>query len=265
MDAYLDKRLYRRSNILTSSKISCIVCGVPIKSELTWNAHILSKTHKENALKGTSSLKRLQSHVQATQSAKLAKTEATPIPITAVPEPAVQSNLSADPPSRTPEKIQKPEPPKEKEEGPKTVLPEGFFDDARRDAEARNVPYRDKLDVEMEAFQKELGSLDQESEQIQEEDNATMFASRNLLEIDKQLSMWKRIHQLELEKERSLAQKKLGSAVRKQDNATDDPVATSHPSIKKEDEGTDGETGDEGTDGSDLEELDNFRCKSGVR
>lgn len=28
-------------------KISCIVCGVPIKSEITWRAHVLSKSHKE--------------------------------------------------------------------------------------------------------------------------------------------------------------------------------------------------------------------------
>ncbi|VDM01804.1 unnamed protein product [Schistocephalus solidus] len=153
---YIFRLIFRYNSL---GKISCIVCGVPIKSELTWNAHILSKTHKE----------------------------VTSTPVASSLEPTIQSNLSADPPSQISEKIQKPEAPKKKEEVSKTVLPEGFFDDARRDAEARNVPYRDKLDVEMEAFQKELGSLDHKSEQIQEEDNASMFASRNLLEIDKQL------------------------------------------------------------------------------
>ncbi|VDN11337.1 unnamed protein product [Dibothriocephalus latus] len=124
---------------------------------------MLDTGRSKNALKGTSSLKRLQSHVQATQSAKVAKTEVTSTPVAASLEPALQSNLSANPPSKTPEKIQKPESPKKKEEeeGSKTILPEGFFDDAKRDAEARHVPYRDKLDVEMEAFQKEVGSLDQ--------------------------------------------------------------------------------------------------------
>ncbi|VDM04943.1 unnamed protein product [Schistocephalus solidus] len=84
--------------------------------------------------------------------------------------------------------------------------------------------------------------------------------------------MWKRIHQLEMEKERSLAQKKerLGRVTCKQGNATDDPangVDTVHQPIKMEEERRGGETDDDDddTDGSDLEELDNFRCKSGVR
>lgn len=47
------------------------------------------------------------------------------------------------------------------EEVQKGILPEGFYDDARKDAEARHVPFRDKMDEEMEAFQKELGALNQ--------------------------------------------------------------------------------------------------------
>ena len=53
----------------------------------------------------------------------------------------------------------RPSSPKKEEGSEYGVLPEGFFDDARKDAEARNVPFRDKMDAEMEAFQKELGAL----------------------------------------------------------------------------------------------------------
>lgn len=51
--------------------------------------------------------------------------------------------------------------PKEEVGAQNCLLPEGFFDDARRDAEARNVPFKDKMDAEMEIFRREMGTLNQ--------------------------------------------------------------------------------------------------------
>ena len=67
----------------------------------------------------------------------------------------IKPEIEKNPNNKAPSPPQSPK----KEESQYGVLPEGFFDDARKDAEARNVPFKDKMDAEMEAFQKELGTL----------------------------------------------------------------------------------------------------------
>ncbi|VDO04357.1 unnamed protein product [Rodentolepis nana] len=227
-------------------KISCIVCGVPIKSEITWKAHILSKTHKENAARGTDALKRIHDQVKSRDlPAKRPKVEV--VNKTMADFESSGSELKGSE-FKIPDVPHEEKPKKEEktEEVQKGVLPEGFFDDARKDAEARHVPFRDKMDEEMEAFQKELGALNQESDQILEKDNEEMVVARNLAEVDKQMAMWEKVHELELLKEAHLARKKIV----KSDDA---------PNVKEEAEI------DEDDSDIDEDELNDFRFRASVR
>ncbi|EUB64417.1 Zinc finger protein [Echinococcus granulosus] len=221
-------------------KISCIVCGIPIKSEITWKAHVLSKSHKDNAIRGTDSLKRIQTQVKDnTPPAKHPKLEVV-VPKSEALNLKKEEKLSlkVPDPSRSPHK--------EKEGTQNCLLPEGFFDDARRDAEVRNVPFKDKMDTEMEVFRKEVGTLDQELEQILEKDNEEMVVARNLAEVDKQISMWEKFRELEMQKEASISKKKI--------------VKSEGASIKVENEDDDSDSGD-----TDEDELNDFRFKAGIR
>ncbi|VDD74816.1 unnamed protein product, partial [Mesocestoides corti] len=164
-------------------------------------------------------------------------------PQTKTSEPVPHIKPVVDPPD-TPK-----DPPKAEPEVQNGVLPEGFFDDARRDAQARNVPFKDKMDAEMETFLKELGSLNEESEKILEKDNEEMVTSRNLAELDKQISMWEKVRKLEQQKDVSMAHKKTSGV----------PKSEQKVSIKKEEEDD-----DEDSD-IDEDELNGFRFKAGVR
>ncbi|VDM31087.1 unnamed protein product [Hydatigera taeniaeformis] len=221
-------------------KISCIVCGIPIKSEITWKAHILSKTHKDNAIRGTDSLRRIQSQVRdCAPPAKQLKLE--------VAESQVEDSKFKKEEEVTPELPSSSQSkPKEEVAAQNCVLPEGFFDDARRDAEVRNVPFKDKMDAEMEIFRKELGTLDQESEQILEKDNEEMVVARNLAEVDKQISMWEKFRELEMQIEAGLSKKKIVK-----------PEGDSINSVNEDDGSDSGDT--------DEDELNDFRFKAGIR
>ncbi|KAA0196104.1 Zinc finger protein [Fasciolopsis buskii] len=175
-------------------RISCIVCGVQIKSEHAWNAHILGKSHKQNESR----------EVQASAKRSTESTPAVPIAPMKKPKldetnlkplaPESHSNRSGDlvvtgvrerDPASLGEKN-----PSEKSRTNSTSgskLPEGFFDDRYKDAKARNVPYKDKFAEELEFFQKEMGSLEKESEIIMEKESEAMISSRELEEIDTQM------------------------------------------------------------------------------
>ncbi|KAL5970554.1 hypothetical protein TSMEX_001723, partial [Taenia solium] len=220
-------------------KISCIVCGVPIKSEITWKAHILSKTHKDNAVRGTDSLKRIQTQVKGNAPpAKQPKSEVVEPQFEALRSKKVELAPVISNPSQSP--------PKEEVGAQNCLLPEGFFDDARRDAEVRNVPFKDKMDAEMEIFRKELGALNQESEQILERDNEEMVIARNLAEVDKQILMWEKFRELEMQKEANISKKKI--------------VKSEGALIKSENEDDDSDSDD-----ADEDELNDFRFKAGIR
>ncbi|THD21553.1 hypothetical protein D915_007636 [Fasciola hepatica] len=156
--------VYPRYNQL--GRISCIVCGIQIKSEYAWSAHVISKTHKQNASR------ELQTSVK-----RLAESTTTPLVQMKKSKPD-NANLKPSSPeshaSQTPEVSEVTGATKtdevslgEKNPAEKTradtsgsKLPEGFFDDRYKDAKVRNVPYKDKFTEEMEVFQKEMSSLE---------------------------------------------------------------------------------------------------------
>ncbi|VDP95831.1 unnamed protein product [Echinostoma caproni] len=161
-------------------RISCIVCGIQIKSEHAWNAHIISKTHKQNeAREAQVALKRSMEDapVQLSVLTKRSKPDGDKIvPLagreisisqTQITSQTTLPSASSSPPP-TAAKIptdtaalgEKNPTEKTRDDLSGSKLPEGFFDDRYKDAKVRNVPYRDKLIEEMEVFQKEMISLE---------------------------------------------------------------------------------------------------------
>ncbi|ESO07655.1 hypothetical protein HELRODRAFT_170182 [Helobdella robusta] len=75
-------------------------------------------------------------------------------------------------------------------------IPEGFFDDPKLDAKVRNIPYKDKMDEQMELFQKAIKEEAMVSESIIEEDDEERDEQRLLDEIDEQMIMWSKVEYL---------------------------------------------------------------------
>merc|ERR1712110_111433 len=81
------------------------------------------------------------------------------------------------------------------------ALPEGFFDDPKLDAKARNVQYVDHNEEEWEKFQKEISDEVATAQEILVEDRNEATADRQLEDIDEQIQAWKRVTKLEERKE----------------------------------------------------------------
>lgn len=87
------------------------------------------------------------------------------------------------------------------EEEASSSLPEGFFDDPKLDAKARNVQYVDQEEEEWSKFQKEIAEEVVTAQEILVEDRNEATADRQLEDIDEQMQAWKRVAQLEEKKE----------------------------------------------------------------
>ncbi|XP_058059687.1 zinc finger protein 830 [Anopheles bellator] len=82
-------------------------------------------------------------------------------------------------------------------------LPEGFFDDPKMDAKARNQEYKDPNDEEWDRFQKEIKEATNVSLAIISEEQEESTAERQIAEIDEQIRNWSRVLDLEKKKERA--------------------------------------------------------------
>uniref|UniRef100_A0A182REC9 Zinc finger protein 830 n=1 Tax=Anopheles funestus TaxID=62324 RepID=A0A182REC9_ANOFN len=80
-------------------------------------------------------------------------------------------------------------------------LPEGFFDDPKMDAKARNQEYKDPNDEEWDKFQKEIKEATNVSMAIISEEQEESTAERQIAEIDEQIRNWSRVLDLEKKKE----------------------------------------------------------------
>ncbi|XP_035901971.1 zinc finger protein 830 [Anopheles stephensi] len=126
-------------------------------------------------------------------------------------------------------------------------LPEGFFDDPKMDAKARNQEYKDPNDEEWEKFQKEIKEATNVSMAIISEEQEESTAERQIAEIDEQIRNWSRV--LDLEKKKEQVKTMKGSMV--SEGGTDHPANTGQ-SIKLSAEE------DEREDDDDDEEFDEF-------
>ncbi|XP_037092999.1 zinc finger protein 830-like [Pollicipes pollicipes] len=268
----VDSPLARYSS---SGQLSCVVCRTPVKSELAWTAHLVSRSHKERVaalrdqqggdkrpapaasaaddrtrakrLKGDKSVPDDFFEKPQVPKKGILKNAPRPAPKPAVPNrlqpsqaaPAVEK-MDTDDAGAVPDTVS---PPSTSEQLPDTgQLPEGFFDDPLKDAKARHVEYRDPAEVEWEKFQREMQTQMAESEVILDEDQQEATVGRQIEEVDEQIRNLSRVISMEKRKEQ-LAQQEAAAAA---------AAAASRP-----DDGDDDSSADE----AEVDEFLDWRSK----
>uniref|UniRef100_A0A8D8A7G3 Zinc finger protein 830 n=1 Tax=Culex pipiens TaxID=7175 RepID=A0A8D8A7G3_CULPI len=146
--------------------------------------------------------------------------------------------------------------PEEEEE----KLPEGFFDDPKADAKARNIEYKDPNDEEWERFQRVIKDATTESLAIINEEQEESTAERQISEIDEQIRNWSRV--LSLERKKDAVRQRTASAMAAGERRIIEGGggAAVKTELKKED--SDDEDGDE--DG-EFEEFPDWRAKKSFK
>ncbi|XP_058839956.1 zinc finger protein 830-like [Topomyia yanbarensis] len=138
------------------------------------------------------------------------------------------------------------EPPLEDEK-----IPEGFFDDPKADAKARNIEYKDPNDEEWDRFQKEIKEATTESMAIISEEQEESTVERQISEIDEQIRNWSRV--LSLEKKKDEVRHRTATALEAGERMVN---------VKKEKRERDSE--DEDDDG-DFDEFPDWRAKKSFK
>lgn len=191
----------------------CILCKSIVRSESVWPIHINAKQHKENVAEA----KRLKDLVasgaskrplspEPTQSTKKIKgilkngSQSNETNISSIPDDFFDSKKPTNtviqpvnfklPIEKTPQN----EPMEvDTSNNPNNeVLPEGFFDDPKQDAKARNLEYKDPIEEEWERFQREMKDVNSVSDTIIAEDQEEATTERQIDEIDEQIRNWAR-------------------------------------------------------------------------
>lgn len=185
-----------------AGQLTCILCNSVVRSESVWAVHINAKQHKQNV-------------EQARKLKERTNNFTTPLkrPLTPpleVPEKKLKGILknSQDTPKIVSSNIvviteneeEKKPPVEELPKDNNEVLPEGFFDDPKLDAKARNVEYKDAAEEEWEKFQKEIREADYESLAMIAEDQEEATTERQIEEIDEQMKNFSKVLDLEKKK-----------------------------------------------------------------
>jgi len=101
-----------------------------------------------------------------------------------------------------------------------SALPEGFFDDPKKDAAARNIEYVDPKEKEWQMFQKAIQEETKVSEAMQEDDDEESEMHKDLTELNKMKKCLSRVETLKLLM-REEKEKKLEMAAVKDDSDDD--------------------------------------------
>lgn len=198
----------------------CVLCKSIVRSEAVWKVHLNAKQHKENI----ELAKKLKEQVSAP---KRPASSDTPVPnkkvkgilknsanTDKVPDDffdgpkkltfnITETKIDISHTTRTEDfnvKNNKQEA-NIKETPTAEVLPEGFFDDPKLDAKARNLEYKDPVEEEWERFQKEIKEVDHKSAEIIAEDQEEATTERQIDEIEEQMRNLSRVLDLEKKKE----------------------------------------------------------------
>lgn len=193
-----------------NGQLSCQLCKKPIK-EAVWKIHVNSKQHKDNLahakelkqkLETSSKKPTMQERVAAMKEGTKLKgilknssnsSQIPQIDVSEAPEPVASSvTLPKDFfDSKTNESTQV----DQRANAVMLVddaLPEGFFDDPRKDAKARNLEYKDPVEEEWDRFRKEIKEAEVKSTNIINEEQEESTAERQIDEIDAQIKNWSR-------------------------------------------------------------------------
>ncbi|XP_076266162.1 zinc finger protein 830 [Rhynchophorus ferrugineus] len=211
-------------------QLTCILCKSIVRSEAVWTIHINAKQHKQNVelakkLKEktnnfTTPLKRpLTPPLPEVPEKKLKGILKNAIPKPVVNEVDKKNGdplpqdffdngnkesltvVSQDLTKSVHPKTEIGDQPLNIEEENQDELPEGFFDDPKLDAKARNIEYKDPAEEEWEKFMKEIKEADNKSAAIIAEDQEEATNERQIDEIDEQIKKLNRVLDLEKKKE----------------------------------------------------------------
>ncbi|KAG5882930.1 hypothetical protein JTB14_012657 [Gonioctena quinquepunctata] len=206
-------------------QLTCILCKSIVRSEAVWTVHVNAKLHKQN-VEIAKKLKEKTNNFTTPLKRPL-----TP-PLPDVPEKKIKSILKNSGASATQSvesinesKVEKNHLPddffdskstngvksimKKKDDNPeereapetKDTLPEGFFDDPKLDAKARNQEYKDPIEEEWDKFVRAIKEADNESNAIIADDQDEATTERQIDEIDEQMKKLNWVLDLEKKKE----------------------------------------------------------------
>nr|XP_023018656.1 zinc finger protein 830 [Leptinotarsa decemlineata] len=208
-------------------QLTCILCKSVVRSEAVWTIHINAKQHKQNVEVAKKLKERTNNFTTPL------KRPLTP-PLPDVPTKKLKSILKNSTSETSTQSLvgstngleaeenklpddffdsknsNRTSPFKKKDGNPtesvvvpenKDPLPEGFFDDPKLDAKARNQEYRDPIEEEWEKFVRAIKDADSESNAIIAEDQTEATTERQIHEIEEQMQNFARVLDWKKEKD----------------------------------------------------------------
>lgn len=184
-----------------NGQLACILCNSLVRSEAVWPVHVNAKQHKQNVEQAKKLKERTNNFTTAV------KRPLTP-PSVEMSGKKLKGILKNGPTTETSE-VDDVSAEQQEEQTPEVesavkesneILPEGFFDDPKLDAKARNVEYKDAVEEEWERFQKEIREAAYESLAIIAEDQEEATTERQIEEIDEQMKNFNKVLDLEKKK-----------------------------------------------------------------
>lgn len=202
-----------------NDQLSCQLCKKKL-NQAVWKVHINSKQHKDNLALAKQLKEKLENHAKPPPTIKervasmkeekklkgiLKNSHAS----NSAREEKVDEPSNSTVPTKTaiPDDFfdSKSKPSRVKDEEPTTstaagdegmqvddALPEGFFDDPKKDAKARNLEYKNPVEEEWEKFRKEIKEAEVQSMSIINEEQEESTVERQIDEIDAQMRNWSR-------------------------------------------------------------------------
>lgn len=235
-------------------QLTCVLCQSVVRSEEVWKIHLNAKQHKEN-VQAAKELKERQATAvkRAAPKAEEVVPEKRPKGIlknatTRIIPPTEPTTI----PEATPMEVAEAEP--TAEEG--KTLPEGFFDDPKKDAVARNLEYKDPVQEEWDRFQKEIREAATVSNEIIAEDQEESTAERQIVEIDEQIRNWSRV--LTMEKRKEERMRRLQERAK---NRAGEEQKTKKQDEESEDEQEEEESGEGVEEDGNVDEFGSWRAK----
>lgn len=225
----LDKKIENPLAKYIDGQLNCILCKSVVRSESVWKVHINSKNHREKV----DLAKQLKDNLQPPKSAVKRPSESTGITQVVIEKKVKLEATSNGAVAKEPKAAAIPDdffdssqkrPPNveamEIDEKTENPLPEGFFDDPKKDAKVRNLEYKDPQEEEWLKFQKEIKEETSLSLEIIAGEVETSTNDRQIQDIDEQIYNWQRV--LNMERKKEVISEKLRSKAAKHEDAESD-------------------------------------------
>ena len=199
------------------NELTCILCKKVVKnSEAVWKVHVNAKQHTANVAVAKQLKEKIHLGPKSAPPSNKRPHESIPVFEETVPTKKIKSILKGSnaalsllkvtdnlipadffdakttKSNNKPAAIANGSPAIVEENIEDDKLPEGFFDDPKKDAKARNQEYKDANEEEWEKFQKEIKLETTTSAAIIDEEQEEATAEREIDEIDEQIRNWSR-------------------------------------------------------------------------